>query len=1482
MSTPANLLLAHRFEGAGYPDFAVVWPDFDFPSATGVNLSGWARPVVDGHGRGLPSRVIGNVTWRALSDLSPGTSLYQADLWARWKNPAGAGRREVGLIVRAKGPQDLVVARVRSQIGANPELRVFKISAGVETQLGVTTTHLLLNASAMAAGFRWRVRVEDLSTGDSRVTVYANPLGATGKGTQIFDWTGDLGDLRGLFSVGVELHDQVSGDDVRVDDLEVYDTADEWNPSGPPPAPGAGWQVELAGELYSMDDLAELSPPVRLTKVRQAYGLQGNSASLEVYGDWRMGTLVRPGREVKVLHDGAVRFRGRVERGSLDGLGESQSFECFDGYYAARQIGLREDDGSVGHHFNVADDEAPEYDAERVDLTLGQILKWLFDRYLARLRFYGCASSTGVPYVQAELDELDAVVPDVAVTGTFVAALETVLRYVAHRWLVWWDPADLTFHFRDVTTVSAETVTCTAEWVKFRINPDRGRAYTAVEWIGALKERVEDITLKLSDGSLTPAWTKEQEDRYGKGKRSRTLVATQVLSAGTGVAPDKIVRDYVDVPLGLLETDDIRGWAVTVNGFLRLVTNNSASRVWLSPPNWASPPALGTQLIFSAVDPEAMAELSAAGVGRGYYLHRPETIDPGCLPSSAKVHQGGFCGEARSVEMSDDGTIGYGEQFQFNVRYPSEFQRAAGFCTPVVTLSQKPGAFWFAGHLIIPKGSVPTGGCEPGVENKPAQIPLVDVQIKVPQDDPSVPYLREPPEADSFEGSAFTDWEVQQVYTVNDPDFTSMDQEAGLRKAAQAILAVKKEKPYLLDLELAAPWHVTTSPDFPVKASTSRWAGLAKRVQIASALRPTGFESTEKLPLFGVTFDVEGNSIQLECGSTAGWLEASGVDVARGISEARVLKKALTEVKRLEDFRNRLIQKAADRIGGVPQPAISGCEVRLGNDQLRRVVDVQKDDEDKIAGISHAGFRGQLDASLVLGVEPDFPGAPISVPGRDGPAAQRAIDGPVLRPYADHTVLFKGADPRIGGALGDYGGPTVTDEAADGQPPREVRRLGGFVWRKQEDANGNPNGGPGLEYAAVDARGNPTGPWTPYRRPSDLPGGLVPLKVISPGSVTDQLLERTRELARALGRVEDSVGRLLAAGDRPASHPDGVPADLATHLRVQGFVGNLELVPETFSDPGGPVWTGPKTSQGVSAGLYWRVLTPELVLARVTPTTYGLGMNGGAWALDVSGPGGSTEFLSTARVIHKQAHPGELEWDARHAMVASATPFNPFGFDKEGMVLGTIVPGSIAGAGALFPVPEGVRAVLFQATVGENQAGVAVPSGRKYAVRIDYAWRASPWSGVVAGTPSMLTADGTNSAVGVFKQPGGAVPPGLRVPSDSVLYLPGAGSAPAAAANASVVVIGTGVELAVVEGGYLVRMRDGIDVDDAWVHNHPAAVEAVGVEDVWTLSVVKALAEGLAVGETWGIELNPPLEVFENLELGEAWSIEHNGVPVYP
>lgn len=77
--------------------------------------------------------------------------------------------------------------------------------------------------------------------------------------------------------------------------------------------------------------------------------------------------------------------------------------------------------------------------------------------------------------------------------------------------------------------------------------------------------------------------------------------------------------------------------------------------------------------------------------------------------------------------------------------------------------------------------------------------------------------------------------------------------------------------------------------------------------------------------------------------------------------------------------------------------------------------------------------------------------------------------------------------------------------------------------------------------------------------------------MLAHGSTQHQLLELGRELARALGRVEDTVTRaLLAPGEVGAGYAAGAPADLATLLRVAGVANPwLRPVPGSFGDPGG-------------------------------------------------------------------------------------------------------------------------------------------------------------------------------------------------------------------------------------------------------------------------------------------------------------------------
>jgi hypothetical protein len=300
---------------------------------------------------------------------------------------------------------------------------------------------------------------------------------------------------------------------------------------------------------------------------------------------------------------------------------------------------------------------------------------------------------------------------------------------------------------------------------------------------------------------------------------------------------------------------------------------------------------------------------------------------------------------------------------------------------------------------------------------------------------------------------------------------------------------------------------------------------------------------------------------------------------------------------------------------------------------------------------------------------------------------------------------------------------------------------------------------------------------------------------------------------------------------------------------------------------------------GADAGLLWRVKTPEMVLARVLEVGVGAGTNGGRYAWDTSGPGGTTEFMTSCSVIHKQIDPVAMSQDVRFpAEVASTPPLNPFGFDREGVLLNAAGFGEISGAGGVIPVPPYARSVRVWAMVGEEPSlGPPAPPGATYRVQIDTAWRASPWSPPAPGAPQNVpVADGSGQGTGLFLAPGGSVPPGLRRPSDlavSVVYTPGGGTAPP---NKALNLLGIGVEIAVVEGGYALFAKETANVGDSWSTSHAQVLDRLVTTDAWAMLVTKAWDETLDVTESWALELNPGVVEFDALSCQESWDLVLN------
>lgn len=1496
----ANQLQQLTFDGPlQLPSVRTVWPGVTFPDAGGAANPSFEPPIVDGDGHGFASIAVSHVDWRALANVSPAVPDYQARLWCKWASPGFQGRREVGIIFRAKDGKTFLVLRVRSMGPAAPELRLFKVVNNVETQLGATITHATLSASRMSAGMWWTVRVEDLLNDDdeTRVTAYIHPPDNSNKGTQVLDWTGALGEVRNAYKVGVELRDQVGYSDVRVDNLTVLDLADEWDPGEPPPgtgAPASGWELQIGGSRrYSMTDLANLSPPVELITVRDGYGFRAQRLELLVHGQYQPTSLIKPGVAVVAWHDDVARFRGVIEDGSLDATPEQgQTWYAYSNAFQTKDVMLSEDDRTGQHFFNVTDPEADDYETDRQNMTVGQVLSWHFDRYLSKLRAMGAAPPDGsTAYVQAQIDALDAVIPDLVTGGSFSSTVEQLLNVMAYKFQQRWDPHTYQWEFRDVTNLQAQAIELTnaAQPATMRINPDRGLAYSAVVWRGARKERGEDLQLSLSGGDLIPAWTKEQESKYGKDKRSKSFVTGHLLVAGEGELNNDgwTERPYFDIAAGLLDNDDVIGWSAHVqgDGFVRLVVpGQTSTRIWMSPPAWGggSPPAPGSAFTLRAETEESLAILSAQGVGRGYYLKRPETICPG-YAGAYKGHDlqhKGFCGTARAVAVGDDGVQKYSEPVEFDVVVPNQTQRAAGFCGPVVRLADKPKPPVGLVNKLPPKSSTPKGHCEPGVQNQPASTPLIDIELTMPQLKAEAPYVRCPTEEDTFQGDAHDDWNNVSTYLINDPDFTDQDaQGAGIAIACQHILDVKSQKPWLFDIELAAPWS-TTRPEQPTLATVNPWFGLNRRVLLTSAVAPTGFEVDENLPVLSVTAHVKENKLTLQAGTVSAWLQFNGVDVAKRIAEARVLKKALTAVKQLGDYMNQALAKSVERVGTRSNASIDGCEVVLGNDQVKRVVNVQRDDEDKIKNITHGKLAGDLAMSLIMGVEHDFPGAPIAVPGFDGHASKEIAGvGPLALFPGDHRIPFQSVPPGVVGR-GKYGGLLASDPEQDYTPPRELLRAGGLVFRKRESADGTWDGAPGAEVSAIDGDGNPTGGFTIYTRPRDLPGGAVPPAILSPGGLVHTAFERSKHLASRMLLVEGQLGALRYPGIDDGSG-DLPPADLLDHVTANIIGNDFRLVRESLSDPGGLVFEGPMREGGANAEAFWRVEPRTKVPVLVQAAPPGTGTRGGAWVYDQTGPGGSLEFLAHGTIHTKQVHMGS-DWEQDVTQPGAvgkpgvAQPGHPFGMTAHLWQWDNVQP---SGIGFTVDAPPNVRGKpMFWITAGEDPYVAAPGPGLTIDLRIDHAYRASPWPGApTAGTPQApVVTDPTGTGTGLYLQPGGAVPPGLRQITASAVYTPGAGTYPQGPGAGKPILLGGGVELALTETGYLLIVPEELGLSDQVSTNHPTVLERLGISDAYALEIGKNIAEALSLHDDARPILNPPVEVFERLGLHDEVATELN------
>jgi hypothetical protein len=1508
----ANLLFQHTFDGPGYPSFDTPWPGFEFVAGN----PSFPHPVVDGHGHGISNRYQ-RLLWRGRSTNAASTGSYKADLTASWTNAGGAGR-SLGLIVHFVDWDNLVVARLESHPGGSPTLKLWKRVGGVETQLGSSYSGTGISAGTLNTSVTFRVRIEDLTTSsDTSIKVFTDPQGDTGNGDVRITWQGDLSSLRGPYTVGVELGATVGGDDIKVDALSVYDLADEPNPSGAEPSVTSGWVVQLDSTQYEIDGrtgaLQALSPPIEFMGCGQAFGFSGgNVAKFRVLGDYRT-TILRPGQPVKVWHRGDLRFDGFMVSGDQKAdPEETQEWEAKSGIYGALNVSILSDSCEPTIYWNQDPESADTYQRDFADKSIGDIIKYLLTRYRQALQSYGAAPTDGTDcFVEEELQALDGIVPGVTTSGNLLTAVQTLLQF-ALAYQVFFDPLTRKWHFRDVSDLEQEDFVLTNEHAKFEVQNDSEASYTAVLFLGTRRERDDDIKLTLSDR----AWTADQAANHSEDKEHKDLITLKaVLFGNSGPGEPGLVYAQVLASAGLTQ-DQWRGAIARVDGdaYTRMVVSNTSTKIYMAEPLWGgrTPPPPGN-ITLDLSHPEAMKELSQNGVGAVYFLP-PVEIDGATScnysPFGMGLRNQGFCGDATVSAVGPDGAR-HSQPYYYRVRQPTATAMAAGFCRPLVQLAHPAkkavGLINFGadksavdlgaggGVSVSSPGEVlgmPSSQCQPSA----SKFDGFNVSISIPKEKDCAPKLRVP--AEGWRGPAYaedsalwdnggeptaSDWGVRRELVIQLSEYTSHDMDAGLIKAADAILKLTGQKVRRWHVEYATPWRVYADGGTTYQGSSSAtFAGLTKRLTISSGKRSTGFESASSLPVYSVWWDVPGNRTILEAGTAAGWIGGDYGAQVRAITERQAALIAAKKIKDFGDQLNCILTKDPTRVTGQPGGPVDGCTVQVTDSNTRTVKNVTQKTEMEQEAANHGALSALASELIERGTEPTHLGAMPDVPGLSEPESKQVTprSGPEGESNANHRIPFQGPTG-VNGNRSRYGGLIGQDSDEAGRSPEVLFKFGQYAFRKTPNANATSGGGVGLQISPLDASGLPTG-WTDFASSMDFPEGKAPLSALNHYSIQHQLKLRDDDLAKNLGVVQDALGAIQSPGDESETFPDGAPPNLASIARTAGLMGPFQMVPSTWNDPAGPVWHGPFEEDGVDPGLYWRIMVPENILCLVTYAGDGSGPNGSNWAWGAfegeNSESSAIPYITTGKIDHKNFSGGDLDWDRRYEPADSFPVSNPFGFDsEENLRLGKVTPGEDCGAGVAFDPPEGTCAWFITYTVSEDPGGTAADEGDTYGFRIDTVSRSSPWGSVSTGSTQTagLTGDGSNTATGRYKQPGGAVPPGLRKPSDiavSGIYLPGTGTAPS---SASVGVIGVGVDLAIIKGGALIRIRRKVGVQTRFEES-PWTSDLVGVQTQFTFEATKNLSHTVGCHTEWALELNPQPVIDEGVGVSTEWTLELN------
>lgn len=852
----------------------------------------------------------------------PQTPDYKTTVFHLWADAVGSGRY-AGIVMRftTDGTAGYSI-ELDSNIGSTRARIRRRNGASWSDVVGWTAiASSLVNAAALEAGVELTGRIQNDDASVNLQLLVGDVVLLEGNDTA-------SARIESGGTTGVLIGSTSDGGDVAVDTLRCRDFADEY--AGDPAELAVDVALTVDGVAYSFDDL--VAAGINVGVGSQSYADDKVWSFTEAKKLGEAAGILYVGAVVEVAADGDVVACGVLTDAeqAID-PGEGRAYTLLGPKALAADVLIQHPvTGAATLAFNLppeSPDVDPDYGTATAPLEIGEAIALILDTFAdgdGGLRDQGAAPKDGhvAPYVQADLDAIDAQLIEFEVTGDVATAIESLLAFT--KYAAWIDPATRRWRFFPRDGGDVVDVDLAEEHVTGSVRTDRSRNATRILFVGQRPQTTRQTFVSdpadPGGATLDDGWPADVEATHDASKKFKNHDTGLVSASSTVGGNGTVTVDPVGPPAF---TMDAHEWIFGLIGFedgpeagtFYDVLDNTGGEITIKGAWLHGGPNAGDTFAVSGNQSGGGRDNGHRILGRRFTLADPSLGIPADACAEIKIRQGKLEAITKGITSTPDDPAEPAEVV-------SDLPAIGLFNFPQETKSDP-----------CKEGDVPTD--------------RATIEVTVPtydRTDPRVPLKLWPDPG--FRGTAYTwdaakwngggkpgkgDARVMRTLRLSMPRFKGTSaEETALEKIGDELLAIVGT--------LAREVRIT------IGRLDWSWAGLHRRITVShSGGRTTGLETATDLAVNAVEWDVFNRTTTLIAGPQA----LGGAYDIEGLRRALAAKYGAERYERKASDLNDLlacIQGAHNGGGGVgEQPPEQLCASQATGSTKREGSSVKED-----------------------------------------------------------------------------------------------------------------------------------------------------------------------------------------------------------------------------------------------------------------------------------------------------------------------------------------------------------------------------------------------------------------------------------------------------------------------------------------------------------------------------------------------------------